>query len=542
VAGTVVKAGGRLAITDKDGKYALALDTGRYDVAQGLPNDFLMRQICPQAQASKPVHIVRQLQSIIGQDFINESYDCPRMTLDFSPGRLRLCSKNSIGIAYKNEGTAPLVNARLRLFLPSEVIVIGSPIAFTRESDLSYTFSLGTIAAGQSGTFSIDDSISCSIPDTNQRVCLTARIEPMSICGQIATSQINWDGAWLDAKAAYQNSGPNVGKVQYQIVNRGLAMQDSVPMNIITENYYPAYSQKIKLGAGDSLQFYVQSGLLKSSHLYFQQTAGCPLGTSGSVGFAGQGPTPTYLSLKDGWFGRQTVSSCFPLRFSYDPNEKTVYPEKLAEPGQSLDYTIHFENMGNDSAYAVVVLDTLDANLDITKFSLLGSSHPCAVTLNGTETQPVLNFAFLPIKLPAKKQDSVLSKGFVNFSVPLRPNVARGTYVSNRASIYFDRNPSILTPDATVQVRPLNLPTTIAPQIIGLPQLSVYPNPSQGKFMVKLPVGNFGSWLEVRDLTGRIISKNLLGKQLENEVTIPISGFYILSVEGLRSVRVVVNP
>jgi len=538
VAGTVVKAGTRVAITDTAGNYAMAVDTGRHNLSQDLPNDFLMRQVCPLAQASRPVHISRQLQTVLGQDFINESYDCPRMTLNFFPGRMRLCSQGTAMVSYRNEGTAPQPDARLRLFLPDQMRLISSVQPFTREADGSYTFPLGTVLPNQGGMFTITDSIACSVPDSNLRICYTARIEPMSVCGQIAGSQLSWDGAWVDAKAHFISTGTRVGQVRYRVVNRGQSMTDSVPLKIVTQNYYPAYSQKIKLVAGDSLEFYVNGGEHLSSQLVVGQTAGCPLGTMGSMGFAGVSATPTFLSLQDGWLGRQTVSQCFPIRYAYDPNEKTVYPEKQAEPGERLDYTIHFENYGNDTAFAVVVLDTLDANLDVTKFALEGSSHPCTVTLTGTETQPVLNFSFLPIALTAKRQDSVASKGFVKFALSLKPGVPRGTFVANRASIYFDRNPAVVTPYATIQVRPEDRVTAIAP--VSSPTLLVAPNPSQDSFRVVVPPGSYGRQLAIRDVAGRLI-RTVMFQGNTAEVSGLAAGMYTVQVEGLKAARVVVN-
>ena len=538
VAGNVVKAGSRVAITDTGGNYAMAVDTGRHMLNQDMPNDFLMRQVCPLAQAGRPVHISRQLQTVLGQDFINESYDCPRMTLNFYPGRMRLCSQGTATVSYRNEGTAPQPDARLRLFLPDQMRLISSVQPFTREADGSYTFPLGTVLPNQGGAFTITDSIACAIPDSNLRICYTARIEPMSVCGQIAGSQLNWDGAWVDARAHFISTGTHAGQVRYRVVNRGQSMTDSVPLKIVTQNYYPAYSQKIKLIAGDSLEFYVNGGEHLSSQLVVGQTNGCPLGTFGSMGFAGVSATPTFLSLQDGWLGRQTVSQCYPIRYAYDPNEKIVYPEKQAEPGERLDYTIHFENYGNDTAFAVVVLDTLDANLDVTKFVLEGSSHPCTVTLTGTDTQPVLNFSFLPIALTAKRQDSVASKGFVKFALSLKPGVARGTYVSNRASIYFDRNPAVVTPYATIQVRPEDRVTANAP--VSSPTLLVAPNPSQGSFRVVVPQGSYGRQLAIRDVAGRLI-RTVSMQGTTAEVSGLAAGMYTVQVEGLKAARVVVN-
>lgn len=67
------------------------------------------------------------------------------------------------------------------------------------------------------------------------------------------------------------------------------------------------------------------------------------------------------------------------VRCSYDPNDKLVNPKRLCDYTlfeDTLVYTIRFQNTGNDFARDVVIRDTLDANLDLNTFTLLGSSHP----------------------------------------------------------------------------------------------------------------------------------------------------------------------
>ncbi|PSJ23904.1 hypothetical protein B7P34_36265, partial [Streptosporangium nondiastaticum] len=52
------------------------------------------------------------------------------------------------------------------------------------------------------------------------------------------------------------------------------------------------------------------------------------------------------------------------MRNSFDPNIKEVYPTTIS-PNQSewLTYTVHFQNTGNDTAYLVVLKDTLSQDL-----------------------------------------------------------------------------------------------------------------------------------------------------------------------------------
>ena len=67
---------------------------------------------------------------------------------------------------------------------------------------------------------------------------------------------------------------------------------------------------------------------------------------------------------------------------SYDPNDKTAVTSSRSAEGlylidtdEYLDYTIRFQNTGTDTAFTVVITDTLSADLDMSSFQSLISSH-----------------------------------------------------------------------------------------------------------------------------------------------------------------------
>ncbi|MEZ4880430.1 MAG: hypothetical protein R2801_09745 [Chitinophagales bacterium] len=65
---------------------------------------------------------------------------------------------------------------------------------------------------------------------------------------------------------------------------------------------------------------------------------------------------------------------------SYDPNEKVVdntiiHPQLIGNSEYSLLYTIHFQNIGNDTAFNIVIYDTLDNNLNWNTIQPITASH-----------------------------------------------------------------------------------------------------------------------------------------------------------------------
>jgi hypothetical protein len=135
------------------------------------------------------------------------------------------------------------------------------------------------------------------------------------------------------------------------------------------------------------------------------------------------------------------------IKDSYDPNLKVVAPDgdittQFISDKNYLDYTINFQNTGNDTAFNIVVQDTLSNNVDISSLQIISSSYPCTVTLDGTNH---LQWYFNNISLPDSTTNEPLSHGFIRFKVRPLSGLAVGSHVYNTAAIYFDFNSQVLT-------------------------------------------------------------------------------------------------
>ncbi|MBP6623628.1 MAG: DUF11 domain-containing protein, partial [Chitinophagaceae bacterium] len=138
------------------------------------------------------------------------------------------------------------------------------------------------------------------------------------------------------------------------------------------------------------------------------------------------------------------MNMCFPIVNSFDPNEKQVSPTSNVGAGQWLTYTIHFQNTGNDTAYKVVIRDTLEATLDPSTFKFLGSSHRTIPSLSGR----FLTFYFNEINLLDSVHHEPESHGWVQFKIKVKSDLPFGSEIKNHASIYFDFNSPIFTNEA----------------------------------------------------------------------------------------------
>jgi len=142
---------------------------------------------------------------------------------------------------------------------------------------------------------------------------------------------------------------------------------------------------------------------------------------------------------------------------AYDPNDKLARTStgstEFWEPGadQWIDYTIRFQNTGTDTAFHVIITDTLPQGLDPATLQVAAASHPFTWELKGIG---VLKFKFLGILLPDSNINEPRSHGFVGFRIKVRDGfmLDPGDEVVNIANIYFDFNPPVITDPCVVSV------------------------------------------------------------------------------------------
>lgn len=129
---------------------------------------------------------------------------------------------------------------------------------------------------------------------------------------------------------------------------------------------------------------------------------------------------------------------------SFDPNDKSVLPDgkiPLSASLDTFDYLIRFQNTGTDTAYKVVVVDTLPAPLDPYSVRVKAASSDYQLVVN----KNTLIFTFDRIFLPDSFANERASHGFIRFTVSPKKPLSVGEKLDNRAHIFFDYNAAIMT-------------------------------------------------------------------------------------------------
>jgi len=153
---------------------------------------------------------------------------------------------------------------------------------------------------------------------------------------------------------------------------------------------------------------------------------------------------------------RLTASStrskkCTKCEAAKDPNAKYGVAGDVF-PGQTLTYTITYENVGSGEAYDVFVVDTLSAAIDAATLQIDGGGD----YLPATRTLIWQVGELAPAGQPG-------STGEVGFTARLVPGLAVGTVVANHAVVHF---PSVPEETPTNEVINVVRPVAAVPQSI----------------------------------------------------------------------------
>ena len=150
---------------------------------------------------------------------------------------------------------------------------------------------------------------------------------------------------------------------------------------------------------------------------------------------------------------------------SFDPNDKAVFPEgDIRIKDSTLEYLIRFQNTGTDTAFTVLITDTISHLLDLSSFQLKGSTHPVTYQITNSN---VLEFTFNNILLPDSNVNESGSHGSVIFSIQQNYSNIIGDTIENTANIYFDFNAPVTTNTTVSPIVPKQFDVTSTSQNVS---------------------------------------------------------------------------
>lgn len=276
-------------------------------------------------------------------------------------------------------------------------------------------------------------------------VCIQSHIYPDSVC-----VQPDYNGSIIVASATCLGDS-----VELKLKNDGAAMQQPKKYIVIEDQVIRQISTyQLEVNGTKTEMVPADSG--KTYRIIAEQEDDFPveLGEKYVTAFI-EGCRPTLQNpISTGnvlafsnYNAPYRATDCKMIVGSFDPNAKEASPlgygvQHYIEPNTTIHYTIQFQNTGNDTAYDIIVADTISTLLDINTLIPLVSSHNYRFERSDSN---VVRFVFDSIYLVDSVHNEPLSHGFVQFSIQQKLNNPIGTKIYNNASIYFDRNEAIVT-------------------------------------------------------------------------------------------------
>lgn len=442
---------------------------------------------------------------------------CSQYIFDYSPMFFRRCFSNMNFVKIANRGTTNELLDFTLTYPSDQIYPLSASIPFENIGNNTYLFHAPAIAVFQELNISILDTTTCDNLLSNI-VCIQGELVNVNNCDNVTENDLKI--------ALYEDTLTN----QIIVKNFGEnAMPNYFTLYINNEydtlnNMFQSYnSYSFTLQPNETFNANVFTGLWNSVLIDSE-------GNNQSLFIANIGNFTSSDTLLSFQF-QSSDTDCARVIGSYDPNDKQGFPEGFGELNriekeQSINYRIRFQNTGSDTAFTVVILDTLSAFLDYTSVIPGASSHPYTFYHEDNK----LEFRFNNIDLVQKSLNEPASIGFVEFKVKQRPSNPISYTIENQAAIYFDFNDPIYTPIHVYSIYPLPLGLEGIKEL----EMNVSPNPSTGMISLNFTEKWQGlqKTIQVSDLSGRII------KTIETSESTPSfnwyklpQGTYIISVK-----------
>ncbi len=549
----IINPGNIIVQTNSFGVYSLdSLAEGSYTVSIDTTNlNWVIT--CPTTQSFEVVNT--ELVTFAPSFGMVSTQACSDPEISIYAPILRRCFDNqNVSVQASNNGlaTGTFEDAYATVQLPDLIILHSSNRPYTSLGDNTYQFDIGDILPGQYILWYLNVEISCDAV-LNQTLCMQAQLFPVPDCalddeptipggatGDIPPCTSPWDHSSLSVNGWCQNDS-----VYFTVTNTGEFgdgnMQCFSPVRLYIDGLLESV-ESIKLVGGQTIVYDFES-TGQTMRLEVDQH---PLHPGNSYPNAVVELCGDINNWTPGFVDAQYQDDADPIKDiycgtivgSYDPNDKSaspvgVGPDNYVSPNQSLQYFIRFQNTGNDTAFTVVIRDTLDLNLNIFSVTSGVASHPYSFQIAGPR---VLEWRFDNILLVDSTTNEPESHGFVSFTVNQNPNLPYGTQILNKAGIYFDYNDAIITNEVSRILYDFN-PLLLGSQTMTVLQdnLIVYPNPTSSVIFVKYPKLQNLTELKIINIIGKTVFSIDLQEGTES-YNMPVEGFpkglYIIEINS----------
>jgi uncharacterized repeat protein (TIGR01451 family) len=458
----------------------------------------------------------------------------------FSNGILRAGRWGQYRLDYVNNGIDTAFNAKLEITIDTSIVdSIFSSFNYSLVGN-KLVFSLGNVRGFETRTITYGIKLKARFL-LGTSICHKALISPA--CNLYTTT--NHDSTKITAKTKCISKN----KIELELKNESSFNQKIASDIYVYKDDSLSNLSTVKLNANETkvLTYHLDANTVFTSKLVLNNNDPvqpiivlhddkCAL----SKDFKPNNPVLNFHRQHD---SREYEENCDIVRGSYDPNIKSVQPvgitsENYTSTGTELSYRIDFQNTGNDTAFRIVVTDSLSESLNIATFIPGTSSHPYSVEFEKRKVK----FIFDPIALVDSVTNEPGSHGYVTFKIKHNSNIKPKTKIENGASIYFDYNPPIITNTVFNTIYDVLLIVRSTNGVVktdGTP-IKVYPNPVTNTINIGLSELVSQLSIELFDIQGKLIKKIVFPSDLNVQVNTENleNGIYILRCLSLDKVLI----
>lgn len=492
--------------TDENGFVKAALSPGDYAIA---PITLDNRTYWDECASPTTFKVEDGINTLVDDFQIQLKEDCPVLDFDMSVNRLRRCFDNDVYVKFCNQGNT-LDDAALEITLDPELIMVSADLVYQDLGDNKYRFDFGTLSPGQCMKFKYVVNVDCDITDLGQTLCIAAEKFPTIDCGSTA----NYSGPSL--KITGECNADNVNFIIENVGNENMTIPAGYTI-IEDDLIMPKLSKEVQIDAGGSETITIPSEG-RTVRLEIPQIPNHPFPgvLNAFIEKCGEGQNGEVSYGFATMFSNDPIDPdlfrlCEEVIGSWDPNDKAASPKGFKDPhylkaNTPIDYKIRFQNTGTDTAFNIVVRDSITENMDLATLKTGSSSHDYTFQIIN---QNIIEFRFDNIMLPDSNVNEPASNGFVNFSLDQVEDLPDGTVIYNQAEIYFDFNEPIITNEVFHTIGEEFVPVSIASaNTYNELQVQVNPNPFKNRAYITFVAEGFKkASLTLYDLQGKPIDK-----------------------------------
>lgn len=406
---------------------------------------------------------------------------CSRPEISGGTPFLRRCVENLYIFTYCNFGTTKLENPEINISYSDDFTFVRSSINPASLEDNNIQIQGENLEVGECKFLFVTFEVSCETTVLGETHCIDASIGPFENCVQPQ----NWSGADIAVDVECNNE-----EVNFTIKNEGDGNMTSPKNFIVIEDdvMSPPPTDEYNLNAGESVVFgFPANG--KTYRLIAEQEENHPFPNNPTAAIEGCGTDvegksslgyiTQYADDDDAPF---VETFCTEIIGSFDPNDKQGFPrgygsENYIYKNTDIEFLIRFQNTGNDTAFNVVILDSLVPELDLKSIQVGPASHPFTWEVQNERT---LAFKFSNILLPDSNVNLIESNGFIKYKVKQKADLEDGIRINTQAEIYFDFNEPIYTNITTHTIgSDFVISDIVENSPLAFENHLIYPNPSK---------------------------------------------------------------